>query len=507
MSYRAAFIQATGLLLTLELPLLFASIAVLYAFAPSSRRRLAAAALLAASALGFFALAAAAVAWGIGGPDAARTVRALGRLAATLAAINSAGVLLFDIVMPRLRARLSALARDLILAAAYAMAILGALSASGLNLTGLLATSAVMTAIVAFSLQDTLGNVLGGMVLQLDQTLKPGDWVKVADDEGVVREIRWRQTQIATTSGDLVVVPNSQLMKGVVVALGRREDGRSRRTSFSFNVPLTSAPSRIIDVVEKALSEDLPPFAAPQPAPSVLVTELLEGRAAYAARFWITDFSKTAEALSAARTRAFYALARAGIELAEPPTAILFEDGRAAFERRAAEEADRRLAALRGVDLFSTLTEGELATLVARVTRAPFARGETLTRQGADGDWLYILAKGEAEVLLEGAGGAERVARLRAGDYIGEMALLTGAPRSATVVAASDVECYRLDADAFRGILARRPEAAESVAQRLASRRAELEKARGALDTRSQESASASAVDLLSRIRRFFALS
>lgn len=508
MSFRAAFLDAVGPVMAVVLPLLFASIAVLFALGRSSRRRLAAAALMAAGALASLALSAAVTAWAPGADGAVRLLRAAGQLGAALAAINAAGVFFFDIFLVRLHVRLSALARDLILAAAYAMGLLGALTVAGVNLSGLVATSAVMTAILAFALQDTLGNVLGGMVLQLDQTLKPGDWVKVGADEGVVREIRWRQTQIATTAGDVLVVPNSQLMKGVVVALGRREGGRRRRYAFQFTVPLNWGPGEVVAVVEKALREDLPAFVAAEPAPAVLVTELLEGRATYSARLWVTDISKDADALSSGRTRVFYALARAGISLAvEPSQSISFEDGRVVRERHAAEEHARRLAALRGVDLFSTLTAEELATLAARMSRAPFARGEAMTRQGAAGHWLYILAKGEAEVLLHEAGGAERVAHLRAGDYMGEMALLTGEPRSATVVASSNVECYRLDAEAFHDILARRPEAAESVARRLAERRAVLESARGALDVRNQENLRASSDDLLSKIRRFFALS
>lgn len=508
MSFRAAFLEAVGPAMAAVLPLLFASIAVLYAFAPAARRRLAAAAMLAAGALGFLGLSAAVFAWGGGIDDrAVRLLRAAGQLGAALAAINAAGVVLFDVFLPRLRVRLSALARDLILAAAYALGLLGALSAAGVDLGGLVATSAVMTAILAFALQDTLGNVLGGMVLQLDQTLRPGDWIRVGDAEGVVREIRWRQTQLATRTGDVIVVPNSQLMKSVVVALGRADE-RRRRAAFTFVVPLDRGPSEVISVVEKALRDDPPAHVAVDPAPTVSVADLLEGRAVYSVRLWLADFTKESAALSAARVRVYYALARAGVPLATlTAQSVTFEDGGAARKRLAEEETARRLAALRGVELFQGLTLDELRELAGRLRTAPFARGEVLTRQGAAGHWLYIFAKGEADVLLRDAGGAERVARLRAGDFMGEMALLTGEPRSATVVAVEDVECYRLDADGFRGVLARRPEIAESVARRLAERRGGLESARGALDVRRREDAlRADSHDLLARIRSFFAL-
>ena len=339
-------------------------------------------------------------------------------------------------------------------------------------------------------------------------TLLPGDWVKVGTDEGVVREIRWRQTQIATSSGDVVVVPNSALMKGVVTALGRREGGRRRRYQVTFSVPYLWGPGQVIAAVEKALRDDPPANVAADPAPSCVVTDFLDGRAAYTLRLWVTDLNADVLACSAARLRIFYGLAREGIALASEPTqAISFEDGKAVRERREADETKRRVAALRGVDLFRGLNDEEFATLAERLKTAPFAPGETLTRQGATGHWLYIIAKGEAEVQLRAEGGAERLAHLKAGDFMGEMALLTGEPRTATVLALDNVICYRLDRDSFRDIVARRPEIAESISKILVERREGLESARGTLDTRRQENLRDAQGDMLTRIRRFFALS
>lgn len=509
MSLSSALLASFGSGLLVGLPALLAIIAALYFLARASRRRLAAAGLTVLAAAAAFLFAALSLASGAApGAGVVRALRGAGHLLAVLAAINAAGVVLFDALLPRFKVRIAALARDLILAAAYVMGALAALTAAGVNLSGLIATSALMTTIIAFSLQETLGNIFGGMVLQLDKTLQPGDWVKVGADEGVVREIRWRQTQIATASGDVVIVPNSLLMKGAVTALGRRDGGRGRRYALNFTVPYAWGPGQVIAAVEKALRDDPPPHIASDPAPQCVLVDFLDGRAAYSARVWVSDINADVTACSAARLRVFYGLARAGIALAaEPSQAVSFEDGKSVRERRQADETNRRLAALRGVDLFNALTEEEFLTLARRLTPAPFARGEALTRQGAKGHWLYILARGEAEVQLRGEGGAEKIARLKAGDFMGEMALLTGEPRTATVVAVEDVECYRLDRDGFRDIVARRPEIAESISKKLVERREGLESARGALDSRRQESLRAAQGDLLSRIRRFFALS
>jgi CRP-like cAMP-binding protein len=169
-------------------------------------------------------------------------------------------------------------------------------------------------------------------------------------------------------------------------------------------------------------------------------------------------------------------------------------------------EISRRLEMLRGVDLFSVLSEEEIAEVAERLQYAPFARGDVITKQGNVAHWLYIVAFGEVEVRYEpAAGGPQVLATLRSGQFFGEMALLTGDARSATVVAKSDVECYRLDRAGFQGLLLSRPEIAEGMSRVISSRKPELEKVREAFATQPQPVAAESA-DLLRKIQRFFGL-
>src|SRR5262249_29603965 len=144
----------------------------------------------------------------------------------------------------------------------------------------------------------------------------------------------------------------------------------------------------------------------------------------------------------------------------------------------AAENA-RCVSLLCQLELFRGLTSEELGHLAERASFAPFARGEVMTAQGQAPHWLYILARGAADVQLETDDEAPRkVATLRAPDVFGEIAVMTGEPRTATVVAVEATECYRLDKDAFRALLQRRPEVARLVAGVLARRRSELEQVR-----------------------------
>jgi CRP-like cAMP-binding protein len=122
---------------------------------------------------------------------------------------------------------------------------------------------------------------------------------------------------------------------------------------------------------------------------------------------------------------------------------------------------------------------------------------------------MYLLVKGRAEVrlALEGGSPSSALAELGEGQFFGEMGLMTGDPRSASVTAISDVTCLRLDKDDFREVLRRRPEIAEAISQILATRRGELELVRDRLHGEAMKDRSKSAQnDLLQRIRKFFHL-
>jgi len=162
---------------------------------------------------------------------------------------------------------------------------------------------------------------------------------------------------------------------------------------------------------------------------------------------------------------------------------------------------------LQKLELFQPLTDDERRELAAGLLSAPFVRGEALTQQGAQAHWLYIIIEGEVEVRVAVNGSTQKVATLRAGDYFGEMGLLTGEPRSATVIGETDVKCYRLPKKSLESILRRRPEIAEQMSETLARRRAELdavmeEASEEAMHERMRKTQGV----LLRRIRDFFAL-
>ena len=482
----------------------------LYTFLPLERARIRKALLL--FALAVIGLLSAASLLSFGMPESAsayRWVRWAALMIEGVAVINLAGVMLFEVALGSLSLKPPRIMRDLLSALAYFVFTITLLSSSGVDLTGIVATSAVITAIIGFSLADTLGNIMGGMALQMERVISVGDWVRVEKLEGQVKEISWRQTSIETRDWDTVVIPISVLMKGQVALLGHRLGApRQQRRWVYFNVDFRHSPTEVISAVEAALCAEPIAHVAASPAPHCILIDFKESYAAYAARYWLTDMALPDPTDSVVRSRIYFALRRAGVPLSIPAQKrFVVEESDARSARDREQEIERRVEALRHIELFHMLTDDERRSLAARLSVAPFVRGEAITRQGAEAHWLYIITKGEADVRVSLDGASERVATLREGDFFGEMGLMTGAPRTATVVALTEVECYRLDKDGFDEILRRRPEVAEDISHVLARRRVELDAIREELSEETMRARMHGAQGaLLTRIRNFFKL-
>jgi small-conductance mechanosensitive channel/CRP-like cAMP-binding protein len=431
-----------------------------------------------------------------------------------MAAIGATSAVTFDVALQLVKIDVPRILRDVIAAIAAALLVFGMASRLGFNLSGIITTSAVLTAVIGFSLQDTLGNIMGGLALQMDNSVKVGDWIKVNDPNasinGRVVEIRWRYTAVETRNWETLIVPNSILMKNQVLVLGRRTARPVQwRRWVWFNVDFRYEPTDVIQAVNEALQAAPIEHVSADPAPHAILMDLSESYGRYAARYWLTDLAVDDPTDSQVRTRIYFALKRAGIPLSMPAHAIFVtEDSSERRAQKSRSERERRLRALGQIDLFAHLAAEDRQALADSLRYAPFARGETLTRQGAEAHWLYMIIDGEASVRVTVPGAPEReVARLRAGQFFGEMALLTGEPRSATVVALTDVECYRLDKASFQEILKKRPEAAEKVAAILAARRVELDAVRENLgEEAKRRRLEATQTHLLDKIRDFFGL-
>ncbi len=416
----------------------------------------------------------------------------LARALAEVAAIQLAGLLIFHVLLRRLL--LPQIASDLLIAAGYAAVIFGLLARLGVNLAGLIATSAVLTAVVGFALQDMLGNLAGGLALQLERSIRLGDWIKTDQWLGRVRTLRIRHTAIETPDGDTILIPNSFLTRTPVVLIAAKH-----RKLHTFHLDYRHSPTHVMQIVDEALAGSPMEGIAEEPKPRCVVVDYHPEHVTYGVLAWMLRPGLEYVDSATVRTRINFALARLGTPLSTISHSI-------ELRRPSKPEMENRRDVVQHIPIFHSLSPDETSTVAGRLRKFSYAPGEIIIREGDEGDSLYFLAKGQVRVTIaNGARLTEEVAVLGPGEFFGEMGLLTGEKRSATVQAASEAECYRLEKADFHQVMTQRPELAEEISGVLVRRRSELAEIHDVLDEeRMRLKETEHRKDLMARIHRFF---
>jgi small-conductance mechanosensitive channel/CRP-like cAMP-binding protein len=414
-------------------------------------------------------------------------------------------VVLEGVVGRRMARPLPKIFRDIIQSIVYLALLFVALHRSGVEPSSLLTTSAVLTAAIALSLQETLGNLVAGLAIQMQRPFEVDDWIQF-DAElkhiGRVLEINWRATKVLTLDDVELVVPNATLAKAPIANF-TKPTAASRRSLY-VQVPASVDPALVRAAVLDALPGAFGVLATP--APSVVLNQFVDGNTEYWIRFYTDKFHQRDGVDSAARERIWYGLARADIAIAAPNRAVRLKEVSAETEadksNRAVAERERALAA---VDFLSALT-GEQRRRLANGSRIHhYGAGEAIVHQGDTTAEMFIVHSGKVSVEREANGHATGVATLGVGEFFGEMALMTGEQRSATVRASVPSTLIGVAQDAVKELLEATPELAATISRAIVERQAAIQAAR------TSERLEPAVVDehssqLLGRIRRFFAI-
>ena len=421
-------------------------------------------------------------------------------LAGALVAIRVADFLVFDVgyrikrgtAAPDLLRQIVSL---LLFALALGVLFQVALSAS---LPALLATSAVITAVVGLALQETLGNLFSGVALALERTVQVGDMVRSGETIGLVEQLSWRSIKVRTMEGHTILIPNS---------VASRERFEVYRRG---GLPM----ARILRV---GLEYDLPPAARPRRARSrragharARSASASDGRCCtrfadfavfYELRYWLEDYARYIEIDSEVRQRVWYALSRERIGFAYP---VIRQHQYAAGPLPRPDVSRAVVAAIEASPLFAPLSAEERARLAAGARLLSFGQKETVVREGEDGSSMFLIARGRVGVSAHGASSeSQRVAVLDAGSGFGEISLLTGEPRLATIRTLEESLLVEIDKATLAPILEANPSLVDKLDDIVLERRrqtsGQLEKVRGS-------GMGESPVSLRAKIARFFDL-
>ena len=333
----------------------------------------------------------------------------------------------------------------------------------------LLTTSAVGAVVVGFALQDTLGNLFAGLAIQIEKPFRVGQWVQFGDREGQVQEITWRATKLRTKSGQFLIVPNSVISKEPV--LNHSEPTVPTRIDVEIGASYGVPPNDVKRAIHEAMANS--PLVMKAPEPQVLIKAFGSSAIDYVAQFWIEDYAIDRTARDQVRTNLWYTFRRHNIEIPYP-IQIQYERDEEPIRtgRHIAVAADH----LVGVSLFKTLSDEARAALATGADEHLFSAGEAIVRQDADGDSMFVVMKGQARVLIEPSG--QQVAVIPAGGFFGEMSMLTGDRRAATVKAMDDVAVLEISSKDFRALALATPGLLDHVSTIIGERRTGLEDAR-----------------------------
>ena len=364
--------------------------------------------------------------------------------------------------------------RDFILLLCYAILSMILLRSHGdLDLISLITTSAVLTAIVGLGAQPTLHSLFSGISLQWEKPFEIGDWIKAGEYEGKVIAISWQSTRILTRDNATVYIPNEDVLKGKSMNYSKPEPGFISKVhiGLEYGVP----PNRIRDVLLEVVRSH--PRVLAEPPPEVRLIGFGDFAINYEIRFLCDDFSAAERIKAEINNQVWYALKRNQINIPFPIRDVSFAHlERARQAKLAAENQTVIEGHLARVPIMAALSADERTLIASRVRVLPFGAGETVVREGEPGDSMYITYAGTCEVLREDdQGGSSRVTLLQKGDFFGEMSLLTGEKRTATVRAIEDSLFIQIDKALFAELMSSKPEIVSFLADALAKRQEQLQ--------------------------------
>lgn len=400
--------------------------------------------------LSVFGILILALRWGLGATSAyARTADTIGSIVVMLCLANLAAYAIIDIyIVRKTRSRFPSFSRDLVTLVIYLVfGIVSLRVIFHIDVTSILTTTTVLTAAVAFAMQSTLASIASGFSIQNENQFRQGTWISIKEKDvvGEIVNVGFRYTTLRTLDAHNVLIPNTMLLQNIVVNYGNVNHKDMTPVVLSVGLGYEVPPDRGKQMLLRVLRAERGIALAPPPA--VEVRSFQPSSIDYVLRFFIDDFSERNLVADGVLRHVWYAVRREGhdfpyqrLELFPAPSVSDVALGR-----------DAVLSGLKDADIFKSFSDEEYDRLADRAASRLYGSGETVVGQGDDGESLFIVKRGSLRVFVDGA----EVGRLKEGNVFGEMSLLTGEKRSASVVADDESSLIEVRKEHLEPILRR----------------------------------------------------
>lgn len=336
------------------------------------------------------------------------------------------------------------------------------------ELKGLLAGSGVAAIILGFGMQNLLRTLIAGAELQIGRPYRVGDWLKIDEHIGQVTEINWADTRLRTNDAISLEIPNDKIVESTITNLSFPTPLHAMR--LQVGVDYNTPPNRVKDAIKRAAIHA--PGIILDPPPKVFLRDFGDSSILYELKFWMTGHETYNDLCDAIRTNIWYEFRRQKITIPFPIRTLQIDRK---TDKGPAKQEETARATLRKEPLFACLSDGQINDLLSGSDIHHFGRGEPIIEEGTDGESMFILIRGSAHVSVNKEGTQIRVSMLRPGDCFGEMSLLTGEKRTATVRAEKDCEVVEISKPTMGDILRAAPACLDQLSALLAQRKIETE--------------------------------
>ena len=314
------------------------------------------------------------------------------------------------------------------------------------ELTGLLVTSTVVSAIIGLALQDTLSNLFSGISLQIETPFNIDDWVNLGGFEGKVVSQNWRTVTLLTRENHRVSLTNKFVAEDKIVNFSRP----TRRQIHNFYIELDySHPPNKVKRILRGLLKEIDEVELDEKQ-GAFVLDYMESGIKYCLRYWLYDYADILHIQDVVLSRLWYTLNRNGIKIPYPISEVqmkVIPEQENAKDKINTEDIIQFLSKL---DWLNEMDDANIDKLARECRIELYAKDDLIVRQGEQGDSMFIILEGGIRVMVRGLSGMDIViAQKKVGEFFGEMSLLSGDPRTASIRAQEDSKVIVIDKESF----------------------------------------------------------
>jgi potassium-dependent mechanosensitive channel len=390
----------------------------------------------------------------------------------------------------------------------YSLVVLGivvVLQTAGINLSSLTVVAGVLGIGIGFGLQNLASNFISGLVLLFEQTLKVGDYVEINGLQGTIEKISIRSTIVRTNDDVFVIVPNQKFIENETVNWSY--GGHICRIHLPIGVAYGTDPLLLTEALLAAARSE--PKVISYPPPEVWFKGFGSSSLDFQLLVWVNNPNENEPIRSALNFRIEYELRQRNIEIPYPHRDLrirnieslkpLFQSHLSSnkISENGHESSDLKISfdklestdnsgftkpkaitknvskkslrdLLRRVSYFERCTDTELLAVVASGYREHFIPAQVICKENDPSDTFYIILTGSIEVISERTN--TQIATLQQGEFFGEIALLTGTPRTATIRALTDTTLFVIGRQQLKQLLIEHQELGEQIALKLSER-------------------------------------